>query len=156
VCTKYQEAAKIVNLALQGLVQQCVPGAKVIDLCEFGHSILNASAAKLYTKKSNGAAMDRGVAFPVCVSVNDVVCNDSPLLSEERVREAIKKGKWGGDSALRVRREPVMVVNKCAMIAWCVSSAVLGMSHRPSKSNDRKTNGGVRARTVVSSLRDRS
>jgi methionine aminopeptidase len=87
VCTKYQEAAKIVNLALQGLVQQCVPGAKVIDLCEFGHSILNASAAKLYTKKSNGAVMDRGVAFPVCISVNDVVCNDSPLLSEERVRD---------------------------------------------------------------------
>jgi methionine aminopeptidase len=87
VCTKYQEAAKIVNLALQGLVLQCVPGAKVIDLCEFGHSILNASAAKLYTKKSNGAVMDRGVAFPVCISVNDVVCNDSPLLSEERVRD---------------------------------------------------------------------
>jgi methionine aminopeptidase len=91
VCTKYQEAAKIVNLALQGLVQQCVPGAKVIDLCEFGHSILNASAAKLYTKKSNGAVMDRGVAFPVCVSVNDVVCNDSPLLSEERVRGKRKR-----------------------------------------------------------------
>jgi methionine aminopeptidase len=86
VCTKYQEAAKIVNLALQGLIEQCVPGAKVIELCEFGHSILNKSAAKLYTKKSNGAVMDRGVAFPVCVSVNDVVCNDSPLLSEERVR----------------------------------------------------------------------
>ena len=34
VCTKYQEASKIVNLALSGLVQQCVPGAKIIDLCQ--------------------------------------------------------------------------------------------------------------------------
>ena len=34
VCTKYQEAAKIVNLALQGLISQCVPGAKVMDLCK--------------------------------------------------------------------------------------------------------------------------
>jgi methionine aminopeptidase len=104
VCTKYQEAAKIVNLALQGLVQQCVPGAKVIDLCEFGHSILNASAAKLYTKKSNGAVMDRGVAFPVCISVNDVVCNDSPLLSEERVRHQKREGGQFVAAAGFVRR----------------------------------------------------
>lgn len=86
MCTKYQEAAKIVNLALQGLVQQCVPGAKVIDLCEFGHAVVKSQSAKLFTKKASGKTMDRGVAFPVCVSVNDVVCNDSPLLSEERVR----------------------------------------------------------------------
>jgi len=86
VCTKYQEAARIVNLALQGLVKQCLPGAKVIDLCEFGHTVLKTQAAKLFTKKVNGKEVDRGVAFPVCISVNDVVCNDSPLLSEERVR----------------------------------------------------------------------
>lgn len=84
VTTKYQEAAKIVNLALQGLVGQCLPGAKVIDLCEFGHTILTTQAAKLFTKKVNGQEISRGVAFPVCISVNDVVCNDSPLLSEER------------------------------------------------------------------------
>lgn len=84
VCTKYQEAAKIVNLALQGIVSQCLPGAKVIDLCEFGHTILTTQAAKLFTKKVNGQMIDRGVAFPVCISVNDVVCNHSPLLSEER------------------------------------------------------------------------
>jgi hypothetical protein len=131
VCTKYQEAAKIVNLALQGLVQQCVPGAKVIDLCEFGHSILNASAAKLYTKKSNGAVMDRGVAFPVCISVNDVVCNDSPLLSEERVRHSrrrrgvaqvvcIAAAGLDGAASLPLREEPVQVTNKCAMTVCCV------------------------------------
>ena len=34
VCTKYQEASKIVNLALTGLVSQCVAGAKIIDLCQ--------------------------------------------------------------------------------------------------------------------------
>ena len=85
VCTKYREASKIVNLALQGLVGQCVPGAKIIDLCEFGHTVMEAQAAKLYTKKVNGKTIDRGVAFPVCISVNDVVCNHSPLPTEERV-----------------------------------------------------------------------
>lgn len=34
VCTKYQEASKIVNLALKGLMEQCVVGAKVLDLCK--------------------------------------------------------------------------------------------------------------------------
>ena len=85
VCTKYQEASKIVNLALQGLVSQCIPGAKIIDLCEFGHTVMEAQAAKLYTKKVDGKQIDRGVAFPVCISVNDVVCNHSPLPTEERV-----------------------------------------------------------------------
>lgn len=83
VCTKYQEASKIVNLALNGLVSQCVPGARVIDLCKFGASVIETSASKLYTKKVGGAAIERGVAFPVCVSVNDVICNRSPLTSEE-------------------------------------------------------------------------
>ena len=39
VCTKYQEASKIVNLALQGLISQCVPGAKIVDLCKVNSQI---------------------------------------------------------------------------------------------------------------------
>ena len=85
VCTKYQEASKIVNLALEGLITQCVPGAKVLDLCEFGTKVMEASAAKLYTKKVNGKTIDRGIAFPVCISVNNMVCNFSPLETDETV-----------------------------------------------------------------------
>jgi hypothetical protein len=72
-------------LTLEGLVTQCVPGAKILDLCEFGTKVMEAAAAKLYTKKVNGKAIDRGVAFPVCISVNDTVCNFSPLENEEVV-----------------------------------------------------------------------
>lgn len=83
VCTKYQEASKIVNLALSGLISQCVVGAKIIDLCKFGTTVIDTQAAKLYTKKVKGAVIERGVAFPVCISVNNVVCNHSPLPTEE-------------------------------------------------------------------------
>lgn len=83
VTTKYQEASKIVNLALKGLVERCVPGARVIDLCQFGTTVIETQTARLYTKKVKGAAIERGVAFPVCISVNEVVCNHSPLSSEE-------------------------------------------------------------------------
>ena len=67
------------NLTLEGLVSQTIVGAKVLDLCEFGTTVMEAAASKLYTKKVKGKAVDRGVAFPVCVSVNDIVCNFSPL-----------------------------------------------------------------------------
>jgi len=79
VCTKYQEASKIVNLTLEGLISQTEVGAKVLELCEFGTTVMETAASKLYTKKVDGKLIDRGVAFPVCVSVNDVVCNFSPL-----------------------------------------------------------------------------
>jgi methionine aminopeptidase len=58
----------------------------VIAICEFGHTVIMAGVSKLYTKKVNGTAIDRGIAFPVCISVNDVVCHHSPLIDEERVR----------------------------------------------------------------------
>lgn len=83
VCTKYQEASKIVNLALTGLEGQCIVGANVVDLCKFGTTVIETQAKKLYQKKVAGKAIERGVAFPVCVSVNDVICNHSPLPSEE-------------------------------------------------------------------------
>mmetsp|Transcript_5105 Transcript_5105/g.9385 ORF Transcript_5105/g.9385 Transcript_5105/m.9385 type:complete len:400 (-) Transcript_5105:164-1363(-) len=87
VCTKYQEASKIVNLCLSGLVEQCVAGAKVVDLCQFGTTIMEAAVEKLYTKQKQ---LEKGVAFPVCISVNDIVCNHSPLASEEL--DALKDG----------------------------------------------------------------
>lgn len=83
VCTKYQEASKIANLALTGLVSQCIAGATIIDLCQFGTTILETQTGKLYNKKVDGVAVEKGVAFPVCISVNEVICNHSPLSSEE-------------------------------------------------------------------------
>jgi len=83
VCTKYQEASKIANLALTGLVGMCIPGAKIVDLCQFGTTVIEAQTSKQYTKKVKGNAIEKGVAFPVCISVNETVCNQSPLASEE-------------------------------------------------------------------------
>lgn len=92
VCTKYQEASKIVNLALQGLILQCLPGAKVVDLCEFGHTVIMTQTAKLYTAVKY-KDMDKGVAFPVCISVNEIVCNCSPLKSDaEELFAVLKEG----------------------------------------------------------------
>jgi hypothetical protein len=66
VCTKYREAGKIANLALQGLVLQVKPGAKVLDLCKFGDMVITKKCGTIYQKKVKGKAIDKGVAFPTC------------------------------------------------------------------------------------------
>ena len=38
-----------------------------------------------YVVQVKGAAIDKGVAFPTCVSVNECVCHNSPLASEPQV-----------------------------------------------------------------------
>lgn len=90
VITKYQDAAKIVNLTIKGIVEKCLPGVHIIELCKFGTSIIETSTSRLYAKKKDGVVIERGVSFPVCISVNDVVCNHSPLPTE--TLEPLKAG----------------------------------------------------------------
>jgi methionyl aminopeptidase len=56
-----------------------VPGAKVCDLCGLGDKTIEAESAKFYNKKDkDGNKVEKGVAFPTCVSVNNQVCHNSP------------------------------------------------------------------------------
>jgi methionine aminopeptidase len=47
--------------------------------------VIEDQTSRLYNKKVDGMAVEKGVAFPVCISVNEVICNHSPLPSEELV-----------------------------------------------------------------------
>jgi len=84
VVTKYQEAAKIANAVLLDCLARCIVGANVGDICKFGDDLINEKTSLIYRGKSkSGKPIEKGVAFPVCVSVNEVVCNCSPLPSEQ-------------------------------------------------------------------------
>ncbi|KAJ0978293.1 hypothetical protein J5N97_013776 [Dioscorea zingiberensis] len=85
VVTKYKSAAEIVNKALQTVVPQCKPGVKVVDLCEKGDVFIREQAGSVY--KNVKKKIERGVAFPTCISVNNTVCHFSPLASDETVLE---------------------------------------------------------------------
>jgi hypothetical protein len=90
VVTKYQEAAKIAQIALIELSARCVPGAKILDLCRFGDKLIEERTAAIFKAKGkNGKVVLRGVAFPVCLSVNDIVCHCSPLESETAVSHSM-------------------------------------------------------------------
>eukprot|EP00904_Undaria_pinnatifida_P001487 jgi/Undpi1/11339/HiC_scaffold_30.g13636.m1 len=90
VTTKYQEAAKIANLALQGVIQQCAAGARINDLCKFGDTVIEQRCSQIFRNKVKGVAVAKGIAFPTCVSVNECVTNNSPLESEASKHEPLK------------------------------------------------------------------
>jgi curved DNA binding protein len=80
VVSKYQTAAQIANRALADLVKETVPGKVATDLCALGDKIINDEVAKIFNKAKG---VDKGVAFPTCISVNQCAGHYSPL-SEDR------------------------------------------------------------------------
>lgn len=85
VVTKYKSAAEIVNKALQLVLSHCKPKARIVDLCEKGDAFIREQTGNMY--KNVKKKIERGVAFPTCISVNNTVCHYSPLSSDEKVLE---------------------------------------------------------------------
>eukprot|EP00249_Psilotum_nudum_P005842 c19272_g1_i1 orf=235-1425(+) len=81
VVTKYKLAAEIANKALQAVVSDCKPGVKVVDLCVKGDTLIGEQTANVY--KNARKKIEKGIAFPTCVSVNSVVCHFSPMAGDE-------------------------------------------------------------------------
>jgi len=82
VCTKYREGGRIASLALQGIKAMVKDGASVLEVCQFGDTVVSQACASIYQKKVKGAAIEKGIAFPTCMSVNEVVCHNCPLASD--------------------------------------------------------------------------
>ncbi|KAF6260545.1 peptidase M24, structural domain-containing protein [Scenedesmus sp. NREL 46B-D3] len=75
VVTKYKAAAEICNKAIAAVIEACKDGAKVVDLCKVGDDVINKECAKSF----KGKQIEKGVAFPTCVSPNSIVGHFSPL-----------------------------------------------------------------------------
>lgn len=88
VTTKYKTSADIVNKALEQVVKACVADADIATLCEMGDSIMNEETGKLYNKKVKDKKIEKGIAFPTCVSVNELVGHFCPFKAESRQLKA--------------------------------------------------------------------
>jgi len=77
--TKYKAAGEIVHNTIKKLVELCVEGAKVYDLCVEGDKLIEAGTSLVYNKSVKGVKVAKGLAFPTCISVNNVVSHFSPL-----------------------------------------------------------------------------
>ena len=94
VCSKYQDAAKIAMKVMAEVAALCTAGKKVHDICKAGNGMITEAVAECYKGKTkSGQAIEKGIAFPVCVSVNEIVAHMSPLASENEVSSFILDGR---------------------------------------------------------------
>lgn len=84
------------SVELPGQVTLCDIGDKIMEEepgAKRGLSFASPRTGKLYNKKDKeGKKMEKGVAFPTCVSVNEIVGHFSPLRVACRARRLIVVG----------------------------------------------------------------
>lgn len=68
--SKYKVAGSIAAKVLDELVKMSIPGAKVIDICNQGDTLIKNECSKVY----HNCTM-KGIAFPTCVSLNNIAGN---------------------------------------------------------------------------------
>ena len=78
--TKYKCAAEIANKALAHVASLCVPEARIYDICVAGDAFLEEQCAGVYAKSK--PAVEKGIAFPTCISANECVCHCSPATGD--------------------------------------------------------------------------
>lgn len=88
IFTKYQAAAEICNRAMEAVIKACVDGAKVIDICELGDKTIIEESKKVYNKGN----IKKGIAFPTCVSPDNIICHVSPLPDDPESQLTLKTG----------------------------------------------------------------
>jgi len=75
VLTKYRTSAEAVNKAMNAVLAEIKTGKNVLELCNLGDKVITDEIAKVYTK----GKIEKGVAFPTCISVNNCLGHFSPL-----------------------------------------------------------------------------
>eukprot|EP00756_Hemistasia_phaeocysticola_P028531 Hpha_TRINITY_DN16179_c3_g14::TRINITY_DN16179_c3_g14_i1::g.8021::m.8021 len=83
VIEKYKLAGGIVNKAMEAVLKAIQPGATVVSLATIGDDIIIAETDKCFRKGKGEDKVDKGVAFPTCVNVNNVVCHYAPLEDDQ-------------------------------------------------------------------------
>lgn len=95
---------------LQGVVTQCVAGKDIAEICKFGDTLIERQAGMIFKSKKarpldgrgasgrarrmmpvrgrRDAQIDKGIAFPTCISVNECLSHFSPLKSESTALNA--------------------------------------------------------------------
>ena len=68
-------ASEIVQKALEGVISQCVADKKVSEICAFGNLVVEAQCKNIF----KGKKLEKGLAFPTCVSVKMNVCHNPPI-----------------------------------------------------------------------------
>jgi curved DNA binding protein len=88
VLAKYRLAAEIANRTMGMVMAECQPGARIVDLCNMSDQVVTEECSKVHSKgKARVDPSDKGVAFPMSISVNHVVGHNSPCNEDEQLLE---------------------------------------------------------------------
>jgi len=81
VVTKYQTAAEVANKVIAAVIKECVADKKIVDICELGDKMITDLVAGVFKNQK----LEKGIAFPTCISVNHVAGHFSPLADDKTV-----------------------------------------------------------------------
>jgi curved DNA binding protein len=84
ILDKYKAAAQIANAALQKVISLTVVGADVHKVCQEGDKFMEEELRKVFNNKKS-KKLERGIAFPTCISVNHIMGHFSPMGDESYV-----------------------------------------------------------------------
>ncbi|TDZ18373.1 Curved DNA-binding protein [Colletotrichum sidae] len=77
--TKYKTAAQISEKVLAAVAELCVPGEKIVTICEKGDKLIEEELAKVY----RGKKVNKGFSHPTTVSPAAFVTPYTPLTTDE-------------------------------------------------------------------------
>jgi len=94
VVDKYKVAADITTAAMDLLRKGCYSGMKVRTLCSLGDKKINASVVGVFTKakNENGKPIEKGVAFPTSICINNCAAHFNPLETDADAEVELSKG----------------------------------------------------------------
>jgi len=81
VLTKYKTAAEIANKVIAAVIKECTADKKIVDICAHGDKLIEDLTAGVY----KNTKIEKGIAFPTCISVNHVAGHFSPLADDTTI-----------------------------------------------------------------------
>lgn len=81
ILDKYKAAAQIANAALAKVIALATVGADINKITQEGDAFIEEELKKIFNNKKS-KKLERGIAFPTCVSVNHLCGHYSPMADE--------------------------------------------------------------------------
>jgi len=81
ILDKYKAAAVIAQAALEKVITLSVVGADIYTVCQEADKFMEEELKKVFTNKKS-KKLERGIAFPTCISVNHIFGHYSPMSDE--------------------------------------------------------------------------
>jgi methionine aminopeptidase len=81
ILDKHKAAAVVCDAALEKAVSLCVDGADISTVCAAVDTFIEEELKKTFSNKKS-KKLERGIAMPTCISVNEIIGHYSPCADD--------------------------------------------------------------------------